>query len=401
MSHSTQITVETSKVARMAAPALAAQFNASHVRLGALAAGYSVLTDWHPVVPAGWGEFPQATFPRSVVYRGDAQSWAYSHHQSIVKFGDQYVAAWSNGLLHEDYVGQEVHYASSRDGVRWSETQTLAATSVESRLVRFNSGLCVVGDTLYCLVGVAKDFERDRAAPGMSILKEHHIHLDAYTTTDLKNWKHHESICDDIVLYEGPRKTRDGSLLCCGFNCYDSHGMVLRWLSGARPTDPPQVAAMPFSPQGVIPTEGTWYQEDNGRIRMFVRDGNVTGHLGLSWSEDDGRTWSEAIHTDLPNSSSRAFAGRLADGRYFILGNNCDRFLDRMALHIMLSDDGMLFDRQYILVDGPTTRRVNGRHKENGYHYPHACVDGDKLLVVYSVNKEDVEVGIVETNRLA
>jgi hypothetical protein len=66
----------------------------------------------------------------------------------------------------------------------------------------------------------------------------------------------------------------------------------------------------------------------------------------------------------------------------------------------VLSDDGAVFDRQYTLVDSPTSRRINGRHKEDGYHYPHACVDGNKLLVVYSVNKEDVGVGVIDTSRL-
>jgi len=63
-----------------------------------------------------------------------------------------------------------------------------------------------------------------------------------------------------------------------------------------------------------------------------------------------------------------------------------------MHLLVALSDDGYCFDRQYLLVEGDTTRRINGRHKENGYHYPNCITDGDKLLVTYSVNKEDIEV---------
>ncbi len=43
------------------------------------------------------GDFPKVPFQRSVVYKGNAQTWAYSHHQSITKFGDRYVASWSNG----------------------------------------------------------------------------------------------------------------------------------------------------------------------------------------------------------------------------------------------------------------------------------------------------------------
>jgi hypothetical protein len=384
----------------MVSPSLAKKLTDFQVRLGVIRAGYPVLSDWHPVIPDGWGEFPRVPFQRTVLYRANAESWAYSNHQAIVKFGDRYVAAWSNGLLHEDYVGQEVHFASSRDGLHWSEPEVLVSTSVDSRLVRFTAGLHADADRLYCFVGVAKDFERDKAAPGMSMLKEHHVRLDVYETTDLRQWKHHAGMCEDIFLFEGPHRTREGSLLCCGFNCYDRHGMVLRWESGVPPGDPPQVLHIPVSSRGIVPLEGTWYQDDEGRIYMFVRDGNISGYLGLSCSEDDGRTWSDLVLTDLPNSASRAFAGRLADGRYFIIGNNYNRFLDRTALQIALSNDGAVFDRQYTLVDDPTSRRINGRHKEDGYHYPHACVDGDTVLVIYSVNKEDVEVGLIDTSRL-
>ncbi len=122
--------------------------------------------------------------------------------------------------------------------------------------------------------------------------------------------------------------------------------------------------------------------------------------LGLACSDDEGRTWSELVRTDFPNTNSRAFAGRLSDGRYYIVGNNYDIFLNRKHLQIALSDDGHLFDRQYTLIGGNTTRRINGRHKEDGYQYPSCCIDGDKLLVIYSVNKEDIEVGTVDMSKV-
>lgn len=93
-------------------------------------AGFPVLTDWYPIIPEGSGEFPAVPFERSVMYRGDALTWAYSHHQGITKFGDKYVASWSNGFLHEDYVGQEAHCAWSADGIHWSEPRVIAHTPV-------------------------------------------------------------------------------------------------------------------------------------------------------------------------------------------------------------------------------------------------------------------------------
>ena len=97
---------------------------------------------------------------------------------------------------------------------------------------------------------------------------------------------------------------------------------------------------------------------------------------------------------------TRIFDVNRSDGRYFIVGNNYTNFLDRNNLLIALSHDGRTFDRQYTLRSGRTTRRINGRHKEDGYHYPNCLVDGDKLLVIHSVNKEDIEVCIVDMSRV-
>jgi hypothetical protein len=381
-------------------PDLAARMEAFRLKVSVLNAGYRVLTDWHPLIPPGWGEFPAAPVERSVVYRGDAATWAYSHHQAITKFNDRYVASWSNGFLHEDYVGQEVHLASSEDGRRWSTPQVVAPTPVESGLVRTNAGLCAAGGRLYNYVCVANDFGRDATPPGtFSLAQDQRIRLDAYSTTDLVNWTHHENLCDDVYLLEGPRPTRDGRYMCCGFEIATHSAVVLIWENAARLAEPPRTVRISPSPGGPLPEEGTWYQTADGRIRMYQRDSTLSCRLALSWSDDGGETWSDLQRTDFRNSCSRAFAGSLPDGRCYIVGNNYDVLLDRRRLQIALSNDGSHFDRQYTLVESDSTRRVNGRHKEDGYQYPNCYADGDKLLVICSVNKEDVEVLTVDMNK--
>lgn len=399
MSNKKDVTIQTCRVIKVVDPKLAAKIQDFQCRLGAIESGYPVITDWHPVIPEGWGQFPEIPFERSVIYRGSAESWAYSHHQTIMKFKDKYVASWSNGFLHEDYIGQEVHCAWSSDGMSWSEPQIVAHTPVESKLVRNNAGLYSANGRLYCLVGVSTDPGRDVAEPGMSVLKEP-PHLDVYETTDLKTWKPHENVCENIYLFEGPRKTKDGKFLCCGFDLSDHHARVLIWNDPSKPTERPQVVDIPISPEGVLPEQGTWYQTDDGRIWMYQRDASANGYLASTWSDNEGQTWSDLLRTDFPNTYCRVFAGQLNDGRFYIVGNNYNRFLDRNHLHLALSDDGYVFDRQYTLVEGQTTRRVNGRHKENGYHYPNCCVDGDKLLVIHSENKEDIVVGVVDMSKV-
>ncbi len=378
---------------------LAQQIENFMFRLSVHKAGYQVLTDWHPVVPEGWGEFPSLPVQRSTVYRGNADTWAYSHHQTIAKLGENYVVSWSNGFLHEDYVGQEVHYAYSPDAVTWSEPGVVVSTPVESEIVRNNAGLYAADGKLYCYVGAAHNFGRDVASPGMSTLDGPPMRLEAYVTEDLTEWTKVGDICEGIYLFEGPRPTRGGRLMCKGTNMRDNHGMVLIWDDASDPGAVPRVVHLPPSQEGVVPGQSTWYQTDDGRIWLYHRESSLLRHLGLCWSDDEGDTWSEIYYTDFPNTFSRAFVGRLSDGRYYIAGNNYDIFLDRMHLLVALSDDGRKFTRQYTLVEGETTRRVNGRHKEDGYHYPNCIVDGDHLVLTYSVNKEDIEVATVDMSQ--
>ena len=46
------------------------------------------------------------------------------------------------------------------------------------------------------------------------------------------------------------------------------------------------------------------------------------------------------------------------------------------------------------------TSEALGTLKNDGYQYPSCLVDGERLLIGYSVNKEDMEVGIVDTKAL-
>ena len=346
-------------------------------------------------------EFPQLDMSRATLYRGQAESWAYSHHTAIAKFRDKYVVSWSNGFENEDHLGQEVHFAWSTDGANWSDPGVVVANPVETGEVCNSAGLYADDNRLYCYVGVAGTDDETTDSPWMHRFKQPRIQLDIYETADLKTWTRHERVCDDVYLFEGPRQTRDGKLMCCGFDWPgDHHAMVLIWDDASRPAAPPRVVHQPISTDGPRPEQGTWYQTDDGRIYMFQRDSDCSCRIGLSWSDDGGETWSDMLRTNFQNTYSRFSAGRLTDGRFFIAGNNHERFLERRHLHLALSDDGRCFDRQYTLVEGDTTRRVEGNNKEDGFHYPNCCVDGDKLLVAYSMNKEDIEVGTVDMTQV-
>ena len=389
--------ISTQHVAHVLSPALAGKVSEFRHFLGMKIAGYQDrVVEWHGVVPEGWACFPTIASRRSRVYSGRADTYAYSHHQAICKFGDRYVAGWSNSFAHEDAPGQEPHYSWSSDGAKWSPDRPIVRTDASTGVVRNMAGLYADDQYLYALVGLARP--HGIAKPGMMSILTSVMQLDLYRTQDLEIWEEFPCIADDIYLFEGPRRTAEGKLLCSGI--HQSHWgevTLLVWDDPSDLTKRPRTQTLSGEAEGIVPEQGTWYQTDSGRIYLWQRDGGHLTRLALTWSDDGGKSWSPMISTTFPNSYSRAHVGRLTDGRFYIIGNNCDQYLNRHYMHIALSDDGETFDRMYTLLEGPTTRRVPGKHKEDGYHYPNSIVDGDKLLVVYSVNKEDIEVATVDT----
>ena len=388
------------QVAQVLSPGLTKKLREFRNRMGLDVAGYGgKAAEWHGAVPAGWAEFPQLIARRSRVYSGMADSFAYSHHQSICKFKGRYVVAWSNGPLHEDDAGQQVHYACSRDLEVWEPNKVVVATDPDSGVVRNQAGLYADDGYVYCFVCHAEPYGRDE--PGMSSILTKKMRLDLYRSSDLESWEEFKGFAEDVYLFEGPRLTREGKLLCSGINqANQDEAKILIW-DAADPTVAPQTVTVDGSAQGVRPQQGTWYQTDDGRIWVWQRDAGHLTRLALTWSDDGGGSWSPMVSTDFPNTFSRAHAGRLTDGRFYLIGNNFDQYLNRLYMHIAISDDGTCFDRMYTLLQGETTRRVPGRHKENGYHYPHSMVEGDRLIVVYSVNKENIEVAVVDTQAFA
>jgi hypothetical protein len=370
-------------------------------KLGVMKAGYPDLINWNGTEPKDWDYFSSIPAKISKVYRGN-EKYAYCCHQSICKFKDRYVAAWSNGYRHEDHGGQQVHYSWSNDGICWEKEKAIAPCGVDT--VQTNSGLFADGDTLYAFMGVCGATEKIGGA-NLRYLDMTTVRLDVYETKDLVNWKRHERIAEKIYVLEAPRYTAEGDLICCGFDIEAwfrgrRRGLVLLWEKGMKLTDAPIMVEMPSSRYGVISESASWYQRDDGRIWMYLRDGAYSLRLALSFSDDGGRTWTEPVRTDFPNTYSKHYAGRLKDGRYFICGNNYDHYLDRSHMMIAISDDGETFNKMHTILNRPTTRRIDGYHKENGYHYPSCLVDGDKLLLICAENKEDILVAVIETKGL-
>ncbi len=93
-------------------------------------------------------------------------------------------------------------------------------------------------------------------------------------------------------------------------------------------------------------------------------------------SNDFGETWSELTAHDIPYVSSKIYAGKLLDGRYYLVANS-DRE-DRSKLVLYVSEKGELkFTKQMILTD--CKKRDDGIKQ---CHYPGVCEKDGKLYII-------------------
>jgi hypothetical protein len=377
----------TQTVARLTGSAVSRKVDELRLLIALRLSGFDGIEAYCGRPEPDFGQFASAPSETNLVFRGGAGA-AYSHHATLARLGARYAVFWACGRRHEDRPGQTIKAAVSTDLVRWQEVPAPAPTAPTDDAVWFVNGACADAGQLVLYAG------RWLPASGQ-------IGLRAFVTSDLATWEDAGEISQTWCLREGPRRTPAGDLLATGFSLDTNETcVVLRWPAGSDPATPPQRHPVPVSPSGVRPENGSWYALPDGRLLMFLRDGGMSLRLGLTLSEDGGRTWSPPVLTDFPNTYSRMHCGAFGDGRTYILGNNFDHCLDRTRLFLAVSDDGVQYHRQHTVRQDPPPRRLHGHNKDLGFAYPNALAEPGRLVAAYSVNKEDIEVSVIPTDGL-
>ncbi|MEA3365454.1 MAG: sialidase family protein, partial [Candidatus Hydrogenedentes bacterium] len=133
---------------------------------------------------------------------------------------------------------------------------------------------------------------------------------------------------------------------------------------------------------GLGPIQPTLVQKDNGTLAAYLRDsGDVPNRVMISFSQDNGETWSPATDTELPNPGSSLEAIELESGNWLmILINDADE--GRHRLSAFLSDDeGATWKWRRILEPGP----LGG----NSFSYPSVLQGQDGAIhMTYSARTD-------------
>jgi hypothetical protein len=333
------------------------------------------------------------------VFRPRPGQPGFAHGVVLLPFKGHLYAQWQSSARDEDGPDTHVVYSRSEDGESWTPPEVLAPTMDDG--IRTSGGWWTDGETLIAYLNewpaaggarkqgrttfrsspdgtrwsdirpvtgagaepVAGIFEQDpRALPGGRILGAFHL--------------------------------QPGLLLSPHFT--DDPLGISGWIPGRMerlPSDDPAISRE---------LEPSWYLRRDGAAVMVFRDQADSFRKLAAVSRDRGETWTRPVVTNVPDSRSKQSAGNLPDGSAFLVGNPTGN-RNRFPLVILLSADGWVFDRAYLLRSGGADLqppRFEGRYKRPGYSYPKSVLWRGFLYVGYATNKEDVQLTRVPLKQL-
>ena len=119
------------------------------------------------------------------------------------------------------------------------------------------------------------------------------------------------------------------------------------------------------------PIQPALAQRKDGTIVAYMRDsGNAPNRIQISESKDEGKTWSVAKRTDIPNTASVEVVV-LKDGRWALFGNDIDDGRYQLSLYLS-NDEGKSWSSKIFI--------ENEKSKQGGFSYPSLIVGANGLL---------------------
>lgn len=134
----------------------------------------------------------------------------------------------------------------------------------------------------------------------------------------------------------------------------------------------------------------------NGSLEALCR--TKQGVVAMTWSEDNGRTWTALAATELPNPNSGTDAVTLADGRQLIIYNPSAHRIkeptkgNRYPIAAAISEDGLAWKRIQTFDTIPCA---------SGYAYPAVIQTRDGLVhITYTFNRQKIKHIILDPKKL-
>lgn len=311
-------------------------------------------------------------------------SGGVNQHSYLTYFEGKYWLMWSDGPGVEDRVGQVVKFATSPDGLQWSEPEFLTSYPEGSGPESEHYNTRTAKGKRWISRGF---WQRDRELLALASLDEAAgffgpgLELWAYKWDEASNsWKEKGIVYKNAINNFPPKLLPSGDWLMSrrAYN-YKESGIEFL-LGGTKGFDQWESYPVTGATMEMDPEEPYWWILPDGKSLMALfRDNRKSGYLYRSFSVDNGRTWSNPVRTNFPDARSKFNGLRLKDGRYVLVSNPHPERRDPLTLSV--SEDGMVFTKIGYL--------TGGRHID----YPHVIEHNGHLLIAFAGSvKQKIEV---------
>jgi len=253
-------------------------------------------------VSAGTGD--QITIEEAWIIGGVNQ------HAYLAFFDGMFWLMWSDGPGVEDRVGQVVKYATSLDGLNWTDPEylTLYPPGSEPDSPHYNTR------TDEGFRWIARGFwERNGELLALASLDEAagffgpSLELRAFRkNSETGLWEDIGQVHDNAINNFPPKRLPTGEWMMSRRR-YDYSRRGVEFLVGGIESVSDWYSFPVLGSESELAAEEPywWILPDGKSLMALFRDNRRSGYLYRSFSTDNGRTWSRPIQTDFPDARSK------------------------------------------------------------------------------------------------
>ncbi|QDU31096.1 hypothetical protein ETAA8_62490 [Anatilimnocola aggregata] len=330
-----------------------------------------------------YAQLPVLPGKHAVICPGET-TLKFQLHNYLLHHEGKFWCMWSQGPPVEDEPSQFIRYATSEDGLKWSEPKSLSGSPPEG-YGYIARGLWVREGELLALVA----FFKGKGAFGVN--KE--LKLQAHVWDGkAAAWKLKGTVADNAINNFPPQRLSSGDWMTTK---RDSRFNVSMLIGGVKSYDDWQAYPVVERSRikGFSPDEPIWWEvagaSNSGanspekKLVALFRDNGGSSRLFQAFSTDNGRSWSLPAISNFPNSTSKIFSLQTTTGQR-VLVSNANPKVGRRELHLSVSTDGLTF-RHMARLGIPSP-------KPGTLQYPHVIEHDGHLLIAFSRNKNQSEL---------
>ena len=298
---------------------------------------------------------------------------------AVTKKGRIFAGWYSGGIKEPDMDNYNLLVMSDDCGKTWSKPILVIPSSKENFVHALDIQLWMDKDGKLHLFWVQNNTKLRSECTTVRDGDQPLTYTGDYAFDDFKHaeW---EIVCDDPdadeLKFTEPRYVFQGFLRCKpnvlenGDILYFAYDQIVKKYSYSISTDNGKTFTHHIGPEKIstVFDEGMAYQMSDGTVRLLMR--SYKGCLVELYSKDNGRTWTNAMQSDIVSADTRFYVSYTPSGKLLLVVNDDPK--SRTNMTIMLSED-----------EGKTWKYKKLLDTRENLSYPDVDFCGDDIYLVY------------------